>query len=133
MCKIRKLHRYFKKQILHMLSFEWCTSWTHTHKKAWDNHPENPNETTVRTLESRTENVKMYSVLQRNIIPAHAYAAEEGATSDPHDQIAPQNICETMNSGWAIGVKRTRGKHCSPSGTAWKNHPENLNEKMVRT
>ena len=59
---------------------------------------------TVQMLEAQTEDVTHYLVLQRNIIPAHAYAAEEGATSDPHDQIAPQNICETMNSGWAIGV-----------------------------
>ena len=49
-------------------------------------------------------NMKGKKLLYRDLKCAHEQGAETGATSDPHDQIAPQNICETMNSGWAIGV-----------------------------
>ena len=35
---------------------------------------------------------KRQKLLQRNIMPAHKHAAEKGATSDPHDEAAPQKI-----------------------------------------
>ena len=60
--------------------------------KACKNHAENPNEKMVRKLDAQAENVRKYLVLQRNIIPAQKHAAEEGATSDPRDEIAPQKI-----------------------------------------
>ena len=70
---------------------------------SWKEDSENHKEKTVQTLEAQTENVRNYLVLQRNIIPAHKPAADKWATSDPHDEKAPQKkLRETMDSGWAM-------------------------------
>ena len=45
---------------------------------------------------------KNYVRLQRNIIPVQKHATDKKATSEPHDEMAPQKISEIMDSGWTI-------------------------------
>ena len=60
------------------------------------------------------ENGRNYEVLQRKIMPAHKNDLQKVATSDPHDEMAPQKICEILDGDWALkrdcgdGTKRTQ-------------------------
>ena len=42
-------------------------------KEAWKNHPDNPDQKTVQTLDAQIENVR--KLLQRNIMATHKHAA----------------------------------------------------------
>ena len=68
--------------------------------------------------------MRNYLVLQRHIIPTHKYAAEKGATSDPHDEMAPQKIGEILDGGWARkGIVVTRPEEQLLIATDMQDHP----------
>ena len=80
-------------------------------KKTWENHPENPDEKTVQTLEAPAEN-------ERN----HFSETSRLPTNMPQKKGQQANNT-TKRHGAEVGL---------PSGKAWKNHPENPNEKTEK-
>ena len=63
-CKSWKFRRFFRD----MLSSERCKSWNPKWREAWKNNPE---------TQRKSEEMRKYLVLQRNMIRTHNHAAEK--------------------------------------------------------